>query len=35
MILDALDNWRLYSALPAWERAFAWLAGLGPDTTPG
>lgn len=35
MILDALANWQLYSALPAWRQAFAWLAALTPDTAPG
>lgn len=35
MILDALENWRCYGALPAWERTFAWLAGLAPDIAAG
>lgn len=35
MILDALENWRLYSSLPAWELAFARLETLGPDAEPG
>lgn len=35
MILDALDNWRLYSALPAWERAFGWLQDLTPEAALG
>ncbi len=35
MILDALENWRLYSALPAWELAFARLLTLTPETEPG
>ena len=35
MILDALENWRQYSALPAWEHAFAWLTAVAPDIEPG
>jgi len=35
MIFDALDNWRSYCGLPAWERAFAWLEALAPDIQPG
>lgn len=35
MILDALENWRHYSALPAWQLACERLQTLGPDTQPG
>lgn len=35
MILDALDNWRLYDLGPAWKRAFGFLASLAPDIAPG
>jgi YhcH/YjgK/YiaL family protein len=35
MIFDALPNWQLYSALPAWKQAFARLETLGPETEPG
>ncbi len=35
MILDALANWPLYFALPAWKQAFAWLETLTPDTALG
>ncbi len=35
MILDALANWPLYSALPAWKRAFSWLEALTPETALG
>jgi len=35
MILDALENWRTYSALPAWKLAFAHLLTLTPETEPG
>lgn len=35
MILDALANWQLYSDRPAWNRAFAWLQAMTPDTAPG
>jgi len=32
MILDALENWRTYSALPAWKLAFTHLLTLTPET---
>jgi YhcH/YjgK/YiaL family protein len=35
MIFDALENWRNYSALPAWQLACERLQSLGPDTQPG
>lgn len=35
MILDALENWRTYSALPAWKLAFEHLQTLAPETEPG
>jgi biofilm protein TabA len=35
MILDAIANWPLYSALPAWKQAFDFLTGLNADTAPG
>ncbi|MDR3641865.1 MAG: YhcH/YjgK/YiaL family protein [Humidesulfovibrio sp.] len=35
MILDALANWPLYSALPAWQQAFSFLTGLQPGVAPG
>lgn len=35
MILDALENWRAYSPLPAWKLAFERLQTLTPETEPG
>lgn len=35
MILDSLDNWRHYSALPAWQQAFEYLQTLGPESPLG
>lgn len=35
MILDSLDNWRCYCALPAWELAFGFLRSLKPDAPLG
>ncbi|SNS01542.1 YhcH/YjgK/YiaL family protein [Humidesulfovibrio mexicanus] len=35
MILDALENWRLYGAGRAWELAFERLLSLGPEAEPG
>lgn len=35
MIFDALANWPLYNARPAWKQAFERLLALGPDTEPG
>lgn len=35
MIFDALANWPLYSARPAWKQAFEGLLALGPDSEPG
>lgn len=35
MILDALENWQLYGASPAWKRAFGFLASLDPGIAPG
>lgn len=35
MILDSLDNWRQYSALPAWQLAFGFLRTLTPDAPLG
>lgn len=35
MILDALESWKQYGSGPAWEAAFAWLAGLTPESEPG
>ncbi|MDQ7834666.1 MAG: YhcH/YjgK/YiaL family protein [Humidesulfovibrio sp.] len=35
MILDALENWQLYSQRPAWQKAFAWVLALTPDTALG
>ncbi len=35
MILDTLDNWRLYGAQSAWARAFGFLVSLDPTVEPG
>jgi YhcH/YjgK/YiaL family protein len=35
MILDALENWQIYSDRPAWRQAFAWVLALTPDTALG
>lgn len=35
MIFDALLNWRLYAATPAWEQIFSWLGAQGADLAPG
>lgn len=35
MILDALENWQIYSDRPAWRKAFEWLQALTPDTALG
>ena len=35
MILDALDNWRCYSVLPAWKQAFDWLQTMTTETALG
>lgn len=35
MILDALENWRAYSAQPAWKLACERLLTLTPETEPG
>ncbi|MEW5775048.1 MAG: YhcH/YjgK/YiaL family protein [Thermodesulfobacteriota bacterium] len=35
MILDQMDNWPGYCALPAWGEAMRFVAGLGPDTPDG
>jgi len=35
MIFDALPNWPLYGALPAWKQAFGFLAALDRDIAPG
>ncbi|OIO03351.1 MAG: hypothetical protein AUJ49_04575 [Desulfovibrionaceae bacterium CG1_02_65_16] len=35
MIFDAIENWELYGALPAWRRAFGFLTSLDPAIAPG
>jgi len=35
MIFDSLDNWRQYSALPAWKLALEYLQSLGPESPVG
>ncbi|WP_309382156.1 YhcH/YjgK/YiaL family protein [Cerasicoccus frondis] len=35
MIVDHISNWQTYTLGEAWERAFAFLNSIGPDTPDG